>query len=61
MPDYRNVSVRLSNDEFEQLQYLRERYAEISYGKVSNADVLRTAIKKLYKIESEIKEIEESK
>ncbi|MGD2330700.1 hypothetical protein [Bacillus amyloliquefaciens] len=57
MAEYRNVSVRLSNDDFEQLQYLREKYDNISYGKVSNADVIRTAIKRVYQLEKETEEV----
>ncbi|MFX5502494.1 hypothetical protein ACM5ME_21230 [Bacillus subtilis] len=57
MAEYRNVSVRLSNDDFEQLQYLREKYDNISYGKVSNADVIRTVIKRVYQLEKETEEV----
>lgn len=57
LAEYRNVSVRLSNDDFEQLQYLREKYDNISYGKVSNADVIRTVIKRVYQLEKETEEV----
>lgn len=48
-----NVSVRLSDSEFKQLQYLQAKYIKRSVGRVSYADVLRESIKELYLVEIE--------
>ncbi|MDZ4632284.1 hypothetical protein ORN01_25340 [Bacillus cereus] len=48
-----NVSVRLSDSEFKQLQYLQAKYVKRSVGRVSYADVLRESIKELYIVETQ--------
>lgn len=52
MQNYHNVSVRLTDDEYNKLLFLLEKFNRMSYGKVSLADVLRTAIKDLHLQES---------
>lgn len=56
---YTNVSVRLSEDSYNQLLYLKEKYNRISYGKVSNADVIRTVIERVYQLEKQDNEEKE--
>lgn len=48
-----NVSVRLNDSEFKQLQYLQQKYVKRSVGRVSYADVLRESIKELYIVETQ--------
>ncbi|MDA1509599.1 hypothetical protein PDJ86_22340 [Bacillus cereus group sp. TH36-2LC] len=48
-----NVSVRLNDSEFKQLQYLQAKYVKRSVGRVSYADVLRESIKELYIVETQ--------
>lgn len=52
MPEYHNVSVRLTNEEYKKLSYLHEVYNSVSVGKVSLADVLRKAVNELHASES---------
>ena len=47
-----NISVRFSDEDYKQLLFLQDKFARMSYGKVSLADVLRIATKELYNIES---------
>jgi Arc/MetJ-type ribon-helix-helix transcriptional regulator len=48
MPEYRNVSVRLDENDYKKLEYLMNKYGRMSMGKVSFADVLRIAVKELH-------------
>ncbi|MDA2738396.1 hypothetical protein PDQ75_24905 [Bacillus cereus group sp. Bc015] len=52
MYQYHNVSVRLNENDYKQLQFLHDKFNRMSYGNVSMADVLRIAIKELYNTES---------
>ncbi|PAW43711.1 hypothetical protein CKQ69_30900 [Bacillus toyonensis] len=47
-----NISVRFNDEDYKQLLFLQDKFARMSYGKVSLADVLRIATKELYNIES---------
>lgn len=49
-----NVSVRLDESDYKKLKFLHDKYNKMSYGKVSLADVLRTAINIVYEQEMTI-------
>ena len=48
MGNHHNVWARLNDADYQKLVWLRDKYNDLSYSKVSFADVLRTAINQLY-------------
>lgn len=67
MSDYKNISVRLDEEDYKKLNFITDFFNENSYFKGSYADTLRIAVNKLYTeinhsiVQSEKQEIKETK